>query len=92
MELILAHFFIMKFVIKFPVGKIISNVLPAAISAVAMGVLGIMLQRISDGVIWSVVSIFICGLFYSTVLVLFPSMRQELKGINKMLKGKQARY
>ena len=39
----------MKFAIGITVGKIISNVMPGAISAVSIGLLGYFLQQINSG-------------------------------------------
>lgn len=88
MESVLVHLIIMKVAIGFPVGQIFKNVMPTAISAIAMGLLGYLLQQISKGFLWSFVSIIICSLFYFGVLYLFPSMRIEMNGIVKRLKFK----
>lgn len=88
MEGILVHFIIMKFIVGIPVLKTFRNVIPTAISAVTMGVLGYFLQEISKGMLWSFISIIICSLFYFGVLYLFPNMRKEMKGVIKKLKLK----
>ncbi|MED3998189.1 lipopolysaccharide biosynthesis protein [Peribacillus frigoritolerans] len=85
-EGILVHFLIMKFVVRFPVLKMISNVSPAAISAIVMGFVGYFLQQLNHGVVWSFVSIFICIIFYFGVLYLFPNMRDEIFDMLKRLK------
>lgn len=87
MEFVLVHFVLMKFAIGFPVGKIIKNVAPTAISAVIMGVLGCLLQQISKGLLWSFISIIMCSLFYFRVLYLFPNMRIEIKTTIKRIKS-----
>lgn len=85
MEFVLVHFIIMKFAIGIPVGKTFKNVMPTAISAIAMGILGYFLQQISSRLIWSFVSIIICVLFYFGILYLFPSMRKDMdRAIEKM--------
>lgn len=86
MEGILVGLIIMKVGIGFPVGKIFKNVIPTAISAIAMGVIAYLLQQISKGVLWSFVSIIICSLFYFGGLYLFPSMRQEINKILRKMK------
>ncbi|MFE5426929.1 lipopolysaccharide biosynthesis protein [Peribacillus simplex] len=83
MQAILVHFIIMKYVIKFPLRKMISNVCPAAISAVAMGFLGYFLQQLNEGIIWSFISIIICVILYFSFLLSFPQIRRELLGIIK---------
>lgn len=88
MEFVLVHFIIMKFAIGISVKKTFQNVMPTAISAIAMGALGYSLQQISKGLLWDFVSIIICSLFYFGVLYLFPSMRQQMKNVMKKLKTK----
>lgn len=85
-EGILVGLVIMKVAIGFPVGKIFKNIMPTAISAIAMGVIGYVLQKISKGLLWSFVSIIICSLFYFGVLNLFPSMRKEMNGVGIKIK------
>lgn len=81
MEAVLVHFVIMKFAIGIPVIKTFKNVLPTAISAFVMGILGYLLQQISKGLLWSFLSIIMCSLFYFGVLYLFPNMRKEMNKI-----------
>ncbi|MFA9396903.1 MAG: lipopolysaccharide biosynthesis protein [Clostridiaceae bacterium] len=88
MEAILVHFIIMKFAIRFPVEKTFKNVMPTGVSAIVMGVVGYLLQQISNGIGWSLVSIIICCLFYFGILYMFPSMRKEMNGIIEKLKLK----
>lgn len=89
MEGILVGIIIMKVGIGFPVGKIFKNVMPTAISAICMGILGYLLQQISKGTLWSLVSIIICSLFYFGVLYLFPNMRKDM---NKMVLKLKERF
>lgn len=86
MQSILVGFIIMKFAIGIPVEKTFKNLTPTAISALAMGTLGYILQKIRKGLLWSFVSIILCSLFYFGVLYLFPSMRQEINKILEKLK------
>lgn len=80
-EAILVHFIIMKYAIGIPVGKTFGNIIPTGISTIAMGILGYLLKLISRGMVWSILSIIICILFYFIVLYLFPSMRKEINGV-----------
>lgn len=91
MEFVLVHFIIMKFAIGINITKTLKNVMPAAISAIAMGVTGYLLKQVSSGLLWSIVSILMCILFYFGVLFLFPSMRKDMKGVWVKLKPKLAR-
>lgn len=88
MEFVLVHFIIMKFAIGIPLGKTFKNIMPTAISAISMGILGYLLQQISKGLLWNFVSVIICSLFYFGVLYLFPNMRKEMNVIIKRMKLK----
>ncbi|PWX13870.1 lipopolysaccharide biosynthesis protein [Clostridium perfringens] len=83
MEFVLVHFIIMKFLIGISVSKTFKSILPTAISSIAMGILGLLLREISKGLLWTLISVLICSLFYFAILYLFPSMRLY---INKVLK------
>lgn len=82
---VLVHFIVMKFLIGIPVIKTIHNVSQTAISTLMMGLLGYQLKQVSDGFLWSFVSIFICIVFYFGILLLFPSMRKEIFSLAKKL-------
>lgn len=85
MQFVLAHFLLMEFVIGIPISKTIKNVLPTAISAIAMGFCGYLLKQISDNIVWSLLSIILCVLLYFGILSLFPSMRKEIRSILRRL-------
>ncbi|SJZ88034.1 lipopolysaccharide biosynthesis protein [Garciella nitratireducens] len=86
MEFVLVHFIIMNYIIGMSIWKTLRNVLPTAISAIAMGILGYFLQQVNDSLIWSFISIIICSIFYFGVLYLFPSMRRDTIGlVNKFM-------
>ncbi|WP_242978130.1 hypothetical protein [Garciella nitratireducens] len=57
MEFVLVHFIIMNYIIGMSIWKTLRNVLPTAISAIAMGILGYFLQQVNDSLIWSFISI-----------------------------------
>jgi O-antigen/teichoic acid export membrane protein len=82
----LVHFILMKFAIKFPIFKSFSNVFPIAISSVAMGFFGYLLQKLNEGILWSILSILLCIVFYFCILNLFPTMRKEIKLIFQRIK------
>lgn len=86
MEFVVVHLIIMKVGMGVSIIKTLKNIMPTAISAITMGLLGYLLQKISKGLLWSFVTIMICILFYFGVLYLFPSMRKEMKGIVKKFK------
>lgn len=78
MQFILVHFLVMKFAIGISIRQTIINVLPTAISAAVMGIIGYMLLKISDNILWGIISIILCALFYFAFLYLFPDMRNEI--------------
>ncbi|NLA83557.1 MAG: lipopolysaccharide biosynthesis protein [Clostridiales bacterium] len=82
---------IMKWCIKFPIEKVFMNVMPTFISSVLMGILAYLLRQISMNVIWSIISIFVCAIFYFCVLSLFPGMKEELlKLLEKVIPNRKA--
>ncbi|MED4375453.1 lipopolysaccharide biosynthesis protein [Schinkia azotoformans] len=78
MEFVLVHFIFMKFAIGIPIIKTFKNILPTAMSAIGMGLVGYQLQKFNDGIVWDMVSILICILFYFGLLNLFPNMGKEM--------------
>ena len=62
------------------------NILPSAVATVVMTGGIYLLQKVSLGVVWSVVSIILCILLYACVLLCFPKEREMLL---PMLKNKQ---
>ncbi len=89
LQFVLVHFVIMKYVVGFPILKMIRNVLPTAISAILMGCLGYFLKQISDSQVWGFISIIICILFYFGVLSFFPNIREEILGVVRSLVPKR---
>ncbi|MEN3004731.1 lipopolysaccharide biosynthesis protein [Dehalobacterium formicoaceticum] len=85
LQFVLVHLIIMKFAIGFPVLKIFKNVFPTAFGATCMGLFGFLLRRLNEGLLWSIVSIVLCALFYFGILFLFPSMRKEIFGLMRRL-------
>ena len=59
--------------------KILKNILPSLISTIIMSGLAIILRMYSNNIIWSLVSIFICIIFYFTILIFVSSeIKREL--------------
>ncbi|MGH1089330.1 lipopolysaccharide biosynthesis protein [Bacillus mycoides] len=85
LELVLVHLVLMKVVIGIPVLKTFRNVFPAVISAIAMGLLGYLLQRLNEGVAWSFASIIICTIAYLAFLYLFPNVRKKVNVLGNRL-------
>jgi hypothetical protein len=69
----------MKIVMGVSILKTVKNIFPMLSSSAAMGALGYFLQLINKGLLWSLVSIILCTLFYFGVLYLFPSMKLDMR-------------
>lgn len=85
LESIVVHLFIMKYSVKFSVLKMFKNVLPSLISALVMGMIGYLLQKLYDGILWNIASIGCCIIIYFSIMCLFQASRNELIGITKKL-------
>jgi len=63
----------------FKIHHVIVNVLPMTVSAVIMGGIGVLLQRVTEGLLWDLFSIAICCIAYFVILfLLFPKTRREI--------------
>lgn len=88
-QFVLVHLIIMKYAMGISIFKTFKNVLLPAASAVLMGGFGFILQKIGNGVLWSITSIILCSIFYFGVLVIFPSMRREIFSLIKKVVPKR---
>ncbi|MBO1003215.1 lipopolysaccharide biosynthesis protein [Pseudogracilibacillus auburnensis] len=82
-QFVAVHLIFMEFVMKISIFKTFINVLPTMISVLVMGLFGYLLTRVSDNVLWSIISILLCALVYFGVLFLFPKMRKEIMSLGK---------
>ena len=79
LQSVTVHLIIMKFVMGIAILKTFKNVFPALIAASSMGGMGFLLKDyLGESVIISLLSIFLCGIFYCFILALFSKMRLEL--------------
>ncbi|HDR7272780.1 TPA: lipopolysaccharide biosynthesis protein [Bacillus paranthracis] len=78
LEGIVVHLILMRVALGFSVLSMLKNVMPTAISAMVMGYLGYLLQKLNSGMVWSFISIVLCIVFYFGLLCLFPSIRKEI--------------
>ncbi|ERK32230.1 lipopolysaccharide biosynthesis protein [Clostridium intestinale] len=81
LEGILVHFIIMHFILGISSLKTFKNVIPIAISSLVMGVIGFLLQYIGESLLWNMISIVICIVFYFGILCMFPNMRKDIHRI-----------
>ena len=86
LEGILVHYLIMKFKMNFPVMRTISNIFPTLIVTVFMGLLGLCLQLFNNSLVWDLISIILCIIFYfSLLLLLFSNLRNEIFNLIKKI-------
>ena len=80
-QLILTALIIMRILYKFKLTDMVKNILPMFISATAMGMVGYLLKGIMSSIWWQFVVIFICIVVYFAILIIFPSIRADIKSI-----------
>lgn len=83
LEMLLVHYIIMKYVVKYSFMNMITNVSLTVIASIFMFLFGTMLQQIRTGIIWSIFSILLCSIFYFGILMLNQDMKQEILTILK---------
>lgn len=76
--MVLIHFVFIFFLIQMSPWKMLKNVFPEMFSCLVMAIVGTLLLRINDNVIWSLVWIGICIIVYFSVLYIFPKDRKIL--------------
>lgn len=79
MQFVLVHLIILKFAIGLSIRKILNNVLPTFIVSIVMGIFGYFLKQLYSGIIWDIISIFLCVIFYFAILLAVPTLRNEIK-------------
>lgn len=91
---IFVHAILLTSILKISFVKMIKNTLPCIIVSCLMAIVSYLLQLLNQHLIWSVISIFICILFYICVMLCIPSIRNDLilitkshKKINNTLKS-----
>lgn len=80
-------FIFMKLFMNFSFKKMIRNIVKPVFCTMIMITTSVILQLFSNSVGWSIISILICILIYSIVLLLIA--RKDLKGIGKVLELKK---
>lgn len=80
---VLVGLILMHFVMKISTWKILKNVFPTALCATAMGFFGYFLQQLNSGLVWDIISIVLCAVFYFLLLLLFPDIRKEILTLTK---------
>lgn len=86
LELIAVNLCIMGWVVKMPVGRMFTNILPSCIAAACM-LMVLLLPSTSD--IWlNIVYAIIATIIYVVVVMLFPEERKMLLNMPKLIKNK----
>ena len=86
LELIAVNLCIMGWVIKMPVGKMFTNILPSCIAAACM--LVVLLLPFSDNLWINIVYALFAAIIYVVVVMIFPEERQTLLNMPKLIKNK----
>ncbi len=84
LELVLVNMIAVYIMIKQSPWKMIANIIPQAISALIMAVVGCLLLRVNNGIALSFVWVAVCVVVYfSALYFLFPSDRDMLKNLKQ---------
>lgn len=86
LELIAVNLCIMGLIIKMPIGKMFTNVLPACIAATCMFV--VLLLPSSDNLWINIVYAIVATVIYFVVVMLFPEERKALLNLPKLIRKK----
>lgn len=93
-ESIIVNLLLIYYCIQLRPWRMLANVVPEFVASVLMAVLGTLLLRLDDSVVWSLVWVVVCAASYFAVLALFPkdraimlrtadNMRRKLKECRK---------
>lgn len=84
LEGVLVNLIFVYVLIKQSAWKMLLNIMPEVISAILMALLAFLLLRVSSTIVWSFVSVGLCGLTYIAVLYfVFPKERPVLLRVGK---------
>lgn len=81
LELVLVNLIFVYLLIKQPLWKMFTNILPEISSCIVMAVVAFLLLKISRTIVLSIVWIGVCSVVYFMVLSLFPQERAILIGL-----------
>lgn len=86
LELIAVNLCIMGFVVKMPVGKMMTNVLPSCLAAASM--LLVWLLPTTDHLLVNISYVLVSIIIYVLVIMIFPEDRKTLLHLPKLIKNK----
>lgn len=83
LELILVNLIIMYVVVKISPWMMFKNISFSVIASLFMAIIAMLIQRVSDSILWQIVSILICVFFYFGIILVIPSNREILYSMKK---------
>lgn len=86
LELIAVNLCIIGLIVKMPVEKMITNVLPSCIAAASMCL--VLLLPAPDSIIMNILYVFVAAIIYMIVIMLFPAERKILLHLPQIIKNK----
>ena len=90
LQSVLVNLIMMKIYMKIPISSTFKNILPASLSTILMIFVAVLLKQINEGIIWSLLSILMCGVIYLvTLLLLFKDTRKDLVKITETFFSKK---
>ena len=79
LQFIFTNILFMKAFYKLSIKKMLTNIMPATLSALIMGGVAFLLSFVSNSMLWQFASIFICVIVYiSALIIAFPKTRKEI--------------
>lgn len=78
LQSVLTGVLLARFLFGFGLRKIVKNIFPAVVCALAMGAFGYALRWLYDAFWWQLVVVALCMMLYFGLLCLFPAVRREL--------------
>lgn len=89
LQIIVVHMIFMKFIFHISPLKMFSSVKEIVLSAVLMGVLAHILQKLlPTGILWQFIMIFVCCIMYFGILLIFPYNRKYILSMPQRLLNK----
>lgn len=81
MEMILVSCVILQFVIGIKFTDLLKNVWPSLVASIVMTAAGMYLRTLLPGMIWEIVTVFMCVVIYGAAMLLIPAGRKQLAEI-----------
>ena len=78
LELVIVNLILMYYTVKLSPKEMFANILPAILSAVIMGVVGVCLLSLNTALWWELLSIVLCVVVYFVVITRFKVEREQL--------------